>query len=101
MLNDVTYNDINGENRVQKQVFHPNSIGIQENVVSLWRIINNNSKMARPIKNTPALYGKDAKRFLAEISVLPSVEERKRERLRIKRSVNEFMSLVAQRQSKA
>lgn len=101
MLNDVTYNDINGENRVQKQVFHPNSIGIQENVVSLPQIINNNSKMARPIKNTPALYGKDAKRFLAEISVLPSVEERKRERLRIKRSVNEFMSLVAQRQGKA
>lgn len=57
--------------------------------------------MARPIKNTPALYGKDAERFLAEISVLPSVEERKRERLRIKNSVNEFMSLVAQHQGKA
>lgn len=71
------------------------------NVVPLHRIINNNLKMARPIKNTPALYGKDAKRFLSEISVLPSVEERKRERLRIKRSVNEFMSLVAQRQGKA
>lgn len=29
-LNDVTYNDINGENDVRKQVFHPNSIGIQD-----------------------------------------------------------------------
>lgn len=29
-LNDVTYNDINGENRIQKQVFHPNSICIQD-----------------------------------------------------------------------
>lgn len=57
--------------------------------------------MARPIKNTPVLYGKDAKRFLTEISNLPSVEERKDERLRIKRSVNEFMSLVAQHQDKA
>lgn len=55
--------------------------------------------MARPIKNTPALYGKDAKRFLAEISVLPSVEERKRERQRIQHSVNDFLSLVAQYQN--
>lgn len=56
--------------------------------------------MARPIRNTPALYGKDAKRFLAEISILPSKEERKRERQRIKQSVNDFMSLVALHQSK-
>lgn len=56
--------------------------------------------MARPIRNTPALYGKDAKRFLAEISTLPSLEERKRERQRIKESVNNFMSLVALHQSK-
>lgn len=51
--------------------------------------------MARPIRNTPALYGKDAERFLADISVLPTPEERKRERQRIKRSVNDFMALVA------
>lgn len=50
--------------------------------------------MARPIRNTPALYGKDAERFLAEISKLPSAEERKRERQRIKQSVSDFMSLV-------
>lgn len=55
--------------------------------------------MARPIKNTPILYGKDAERFLSEISVLPPEEERKRERLRIERSVNEFMSLIAEHQS--
>ena len=55
-------------------------------------------RMARPIKNTPALYGKDATRFIAEISNLPSTEERKRERIRVKKSVREFMSLVAQHQ---
>lgn len=63
--------------------------------------ISNDTKMARPIKNTPALYGKDAKRFLAEISDIPSVEERNRERMRIKHNVNEFISLVEQRQNKA
>lgn len=30
VLNDVTYNDINEENRAQKPIFHPNSIGIQD-----------------------------------------------------------------------
>ena len=50
--------------------------------------------MARPIRNTPTLYGKDAERFLADISQLPTEEERKQERRRIKQSVNEFMSLV-------
>ena len=52
--------------------------------------------MARPIKNTPTLYGKDAERFLAEISQLPPTDERKRERQRIKKSVNDFLTLVAQ-----
>lgn len=54
--------------------------------------------MALPIRNTPVLYGKDAERFLDEISQLPSTEERKRERQRIKDSVNEFLSLVAKHQ---
>lgn len=57
--------------------------------------------MARPIRNTPALYGKDAERFLAEISVLPSVADRKAERQRIKQSVEEFMNLVAQHRGNA
>lgn len=51
--------------------------------------------MARPIRNTPTLYGKDAQRFLNEISQLPTLEQRKRERQRIKDSVNDFMSLIA------
>lgn len=59
------------------------------------KIIIKQRTMARPIRNTPALYGKDAERFLAEISKLPSAEERKRERQRIKQSVSDFMSLVA------
>ena len=57
--------------------------------------------MARPIRNTPALYGKDAERFLAEISVLPSVEDRKLERQRIKRSVSDFLSLVSDHKGNA
>lgn len=52
--------------------------------------------MARPIRNTPILYGKDAERFLADISQLPPVEERRRERARINKSVDDFMALVAQ-----
>ncbi len=51
--------------------------------------------MARPIRNTPILYGEDAKRFLADIAQLPPIEERRRERARIEQSVNELMALVA------
>lgn len=51
--------------------------------------------MARPIRNTPALHGKDAERFLAEISMLPSQDERSRERERINKSVDSFMALIA------
>ncbi len=51
--------------------------------------------MARPIRNTPILYGKDAERFLADISQLPPIEERKRERIRIEQSVNDLMALVS------
>ena len=46
--------------------------------------------MAKPIRNTPILYGKDAKQFLAEIENLPTPEERKRERARIDAEVNYF-----------
>lgn len=51
--------------------------------------------MARPIRNTPVLYGEDAERFLADISQLPPVEERRSERARIEKSVDDFMELVA------
>ncbi len=51
--------------------------------------------MARPIRNTPILYGKDAERFLADISQLPPIEERRRERARIDKSVNDFFQMIA------
>ena len=50
--------------------------------------------MAKPIRNTPILYGKDAKRFLAEIEKLPSAEERRKERARIDANVNYFLALI-------
>ena len=50
--------------------------------------------MARPIRNTPILMGRDADRFLHEISVLPSAEERRKERARIQESAQQFLSLV-------
>ncbi len=54
-----------------------------------------NTFMARPIRNTPILYDEDAKRFLADISQLPPIEERRRERARIDKSVNDFFQMIA------
>jgi len=53
--------------------------------------------MAKPIRNTPILYGKDAKQFLAEINILPSIEERKKERARIEENVKYFMEQIKKR----
>ena len=53
--------------------------------------------MARPIRNTPALYGEDAERFLADIAILPSPEERKKERKKIQESVNDFLRLITEK----
>ena len=50
--------------------------------------------MAKPIRNTPILYGEDARRFREEISNLPTPEERRKERERIKESVKRFMERV-------
>ena len=50
--------------------------------------------MAKPIRNTPILYGEDARRFREEIANLPSPEERRKERARIKESVKRFMEMV-------
>ena len=50
--------------------------------------------MAKPIRNTPILFGEDAKMFLAQIEKRPSTEERKRERARIARSLEELEALV-------
>lgn len=55
--------------------------------------------MARPIRNTPVLYGKDAERFLADISQLPPIEERRRERARIEKSVEDLLTLVDKRKN--
>ena len=50
--------------------------------------------MAKPIRNTPILFGEDAKMFLAQIEQRPSAEERRRERSRIARSLEELETLV-------
>lgn len=55
--------------------------------------------MARPIRNTPALYGEDAERFLADIAILPSPEDRKREREQIQKSVKEFLGIIARKKA--
>ena len=47
--------------------------------------------MAKPIRNTPILYGKDAKQFLAEIKNLPSSEERKKERFLLVEDMKDFL----------
>ena len=56
--------------------------------------------MAKPIRNTPILYGKDAKQFLAEIKNLPSSEERKKERACIDAEVNYFLTEIEKMKNK-
>lgn len=51
--------------------------------------------MAKPIRNTPILYGDDAAKFREEISKLPSPEERRRERRRIDASVEELVAMIS------
>lgn len=50
--------------------------------------------MAQPIKNTPMLYGKDAKRFNAQAFSMPPVESRIKERQRIRRSVESLIKFA-------
>ncbi len=50
--------------------------------------------MAKPIRNTPILFGKDASQFLSQIAKLPSDSERGRERARIAQSLIELENLV-------
>ena len=50
--------------------------------------------MAKPIRNTPILYGKDAKQILSEIENLPSAEERRKERERIEANVERLKNLI-------
>ena len=51
--------------------------------------------MAKPIRNTPILYGEDARRFREEISNLPPAEERRKERARIEESVKRLRERIA------
>lgn len=51
--------------------------------------------MAKPIRNTPLLSGRDAYIFQAEISKLPSSDDRKKERERIAASVRELKLMIA------
>ena len=51
--------------------------------------------MAKPIRNTPILFGEDARRFREEIANLPSPEERRKERARIKESVKRLRERIA------
>ena len=50
--------------------------------------------MAKLIRNTPILYGKDAKQFLLEIDNLPSMEEREKKRARIEANVERLKMMV-------
>lgn len=50
--------------------------------------------MAKPIKNTPILYGKDAEFFCLNMQSVPSEVEKKKEQDRIERSLEEFKSLL-------
>lgn len=51
--------------------------------------------MARPIRNTPILMGKDADEFLRKLSVLPSEEERRRERARVEHNARQLFTLIS------
>ena len=50
--------------------------------------------MAKPIRNTPILFGEDARRFREEISNLPPIEERRKERARIEESVKHLYEMI-------
>ena len=50
--------------------------------------------MAKPIRNTPILYGEDARRFREEISHIPPIEERRKERARIQKSVQKLYEMI-------
>ena len=50
--------------------------------------------MAKPIRNTPILFGEDARRFRAEISNLPPIEERRKARQKVEDGAKRFMEMV-------
>ena len=51
--------------------------------------------MARPIRNTPILFGDDAKEFLRQINAPIPEEERQAERKKVQEGAKRFLELVA------
>ncbi len=51
--------------------------------------------MARPIRNTPIITGKDATTFIQAASTIPSETIRKTERIRLENSVIRFKTMLA------
>ena len=50
--------------------------------------------MAKPIRNTPILFGEDARRFREEIANLPSPEERRNAREKVRKGAERFRKLL-------
>ena len=50
--------------------------------------------MAKPIRNTPILYGEDARRFREEIANLPPAEERRKTRVKVREGAERFRKLL-------
>ena len=51
--------------------------------------------MARPIRNTPILFGEDAEAFLRQINTPLSKEERLAERKKVQEGAAHFLEMVA------
>ena len=52
--------------------------------------------MARPIRNTPIITGKDATAFIQAASTIPSEIIRRTERIRLENSENRFKTMWAE-----
>ena len=50
--------------------------------------------MAKPIKNTPILWGNDARDFISKMSNTTSQEDREKEKERIDRSLSELNIII-------
>ena len=51
--------------------------------------------MAKPIKNTPILFGEDARRFREEISNLPPIEDRRIAREKVRQGAERLRRRIA------
>ena len=50
--------------------------------------------MAKPIRNTPILFGEDARKFREEIENLPPLEERRRRRKKVEEGAQKFLEMI-------